>query len=40
LEAPSGSRKGQFSFRINDQFRIRFKWKEKGPTDVEIADYH
>jgi proteic killer suppression protein len=40
LDALSGSRKGQFSIRINDQFRICFKWKEKGPTDVEIADYH
>jgi proteic killer suppression protein len=35
-----GSRKGQFSIRINDQFRICFKWKVKGPTDVEIVDYH
>ena len=40
LEALSGSRKGQFSIRINDQYRICFKWKPKGPTDVEIADYH
>lgn len=40
LEALSGSRKGQFSIRINDQFRICFKWKVKGPTDVEIVDYH
>jgi toxin HigB-1 len=40
LEALSGSRKGQFSIRINDQFRICFKWKAKGPTDVEIVDYH
>ena len=40
LEALSGSRKGQFSIRINDQFRICFKWKAKGPTDVEITDYH
>jgi proteic killer suppression protein len=39
LEALSGSRKGQFSIRINDQFRICFKWKVKGPTDVEIVDY-
>ncbi|HUE05298.1 MAG TPA: type II toxin-antitoxin system RelE/ParE family toxin [Bryobacteraceae bacterium] len=39
LEAVSGSRKGQFSIRINDQFRICFKWKAKGPTDVEIVDY-
>jgi len=40
LEALSGKRKGQFSIRINDQFRICFKWTETGPFDVEITDYH
>ena len=42
LEALAGSRKGQFSIRISDQYRICFKWKaaKKGPTDVEITDYH
>ena len=40
LEALSGDRKGQFSIRINDQYRICFKWGAKGPTDVEITDYH
>jgi proteic killer suppression protein len=40
LEALSGSRKGQFSIRINDQYRICFKWEAEGPTDVEITDYH
>jgi proteic killer suppression protein len=40
LEALSGSRKGQFSIRINDQYRICFNWEAKGPTDVEITDYH
>ena len=40
LEALSGSRKGQFSIRINDQYRICFKWEAKGPTDVEITHYH
>jgi toxin HigB-1 len=40
LEALSGSRKGQFSIRINDQYRICFHWEAKGPTDVEITDYH
>jgi len=40
LEALIGDRKGQFSIRINDQYRICFKWGEKGPTDVEITDYH
>jgi proteic killer suppression protein len=40
LEALSGQRKGQFSIRINDQFRICFKWSETGPELVEITDYH
>ena len=40
LEALAGSRKGQFSIRINDQYRICFNWEAKGPTDVEITDYH
>ena len=40
LEALSGDRKGQYSIRINDQYRICFIWAENGPMDVEIADYH
>jgi toxin HigB-1 len=40
LEALKGSRKGQFSLRINDQFRICFRWSEAGPLEVEIVDYH
>jgi len=40
LESLTGKRKGQFSVRINDQFRICFKWTETGPVDVEITDYH
>jgi proteic killer suppression protein len=40
VEALGGSRKGQFSIRINDQYRICFNWEAKGPTDVEITDYH
>jgi proteic killer suppression protein len=42
LEALSGDRKGQSSIRINDQYRICFTWaqKEKGPSNVEIADHH
>jgi proteic killer suppression protein len=40
LEALAGGRKGQFSIRINDRFRICFQWETKGPTDVEITDYH
>jgi toxin HigB-1 len=33
-------RKGQYSIRINDQYRICFLWTEKGPEQVEIVDYH
>jgi proteic killer suppression protein len=40
LEALSGARKGQFSIRVNDQYRICFNWEAKGPSDVEITDYH
>jgi proteic killer suppression protein len=40
LEALSGDRKGQHSIRINDQYRICFKWTRSGPDEVEIADYH
>jgi toxin HigB-1 len=42
LEALKGDRKGQYSIRINDQWRICFEWPEKspGPTNVEIVDYH
>jgi proteic killer suppression protein len=40
LEALKGKREGEFSIRINDQYRLCFKWGEKGPTDVEITDYH
>ena len=40
LEALSRERKGQHSIRINDQYRICFKWTETGPADVEITDYH
>ena len=40
LEALKGDRKGQHSIRINDQWRLCFKWSEMGPTDVEIVDYH
>ena len=41
LEVLKGERKGQHSIRINDQWRICFKWRkdEPGPSDVEIADY-
>ena len=40
LEALKGNRKGQHSVRINDQWRLCFKWSEMGPTGVEIVDYH
>jgi proteic killer suppression protein len=40
LEALSGSRKGQYSIRVNDQYRICFIWTEQGPDQVEIVDYH
>jgi proteic killer suppression protein len=40
LEILSGKRKGQHSIRINDQWRICFKWSDDGVYDVEIVDYH
>jgi len=40
LEALSGSRKGQYSIRINGQWRICFIWREDGAHNVEIVDYH
>lgn len=40
LEALSGDREGQYSIRINGQFRICFSWTPMGPQDVEIVDYH
>ena len=40
LEALHGNRAGQYSIRINDQFRLCFRWTAIGPEDVEIVDYH
>ena len=42
FEALKGKRKGQYSIRINDQWRVCFEWpaKSQGPTNVEIVDYH
>jgi len=42
FEALRGDRKGQYSIRINDQWRICFEWREDtpGPSNVEIVDYH
>ena len=40
LEMLRGNRKGTYSIRINDQFRLCFKWEKGNATDVEIVDYH
>ena len=40
LEALKGERKGQHSIRINDQWRICFRWRNGNAMDVEIVDYH
>jgi len=40
LEKLSGGRAGQYSIRINDQWRICFEWKEGDADNVEIVDYH
>lgn len=40
LEALKGDRKGQHSIRINDQWRICFRWKDGDAFEVEIVDYH
>lgn len=40
LEALKGNLKGFYSIRINDQWRIIFKWTAQGPDEVEIMDYH
>jgi len=40
LEALKGGRKGQHSIRINDQWRICFRWRDGDVFDVEIVDYH
>ncbi len=40
LEALSAKRKGQHSIRINDQWRICFRWQDGDAHDVEIVDYH
>lgn len=40
LELLGGNRKNQYSIRINDQWRICFKWFENNAADVEIIDYH
>lgn len=40
LEALAGDRRGQHSIRINDQWRVCFRWTNRGPENVEIVDYH
>ena len=40
LERLKGTRANQYSIRINDQYRLCFRWTSAGATDVEIVDYH
>lgn len=40
LEVLRGDRAGQYSIRINDQWRVCFTWTHNGPAEVEIVDYH
>lgn len=40
LEALKGNRAGQHSIRVNDQYRVCFRWTSAGAEDVEIVDYH
>jgi toxin HigB-1 len=40
LEALKGDREGQYSICVNDRWRICFVWTARGPSDVEIVDYH
>ena len=40
LEKLSGDRKGQYSIRVDDRYRICFEWREDGAHEVEVTDYH
>ena len=40
LEALHGDRQGQYSIRVNDQWRVCFTWTDKGAMEIEIVDYH
>jgi proteic killer suppression protein len=40
LEALKGKLSGRHSIRVNDQWRIVFRWTENGPDEVEVVDYH
>ena len=40
LEALRGNRRGEYSIRINDRWRVCFVWTDQGATDIEVTDYH
>jgi proteic killer suppression protein len=40
LEALGGKLRGRHSIRVNDQWRIVFRWTDAGPAEVELTDYH
>lgn len=40
LEVLTGDRAGQHSIRVNERYRVCFRWGERGPSDVEVVDYH
>jgi toxin HigB-1 len=40
FESLSGDREGEYSIRINQKYRVCFKWKNESPSEVEITDYH
>ncbi|MCY4520770.1 MAG: type II toxin-antitoxin system RelE/ParE family toxin [Caldilineaceae bacterium] len=40
LEALCGDRQGQYSIRINDQWRVCFVWTDRGAMEIEVTDYH
>jgi len=40
LKALSGDRKGQYSIRINDQWRVCFRWTRQGAREIKVTDYH
>jgi toxin HigB-1 len=40
LEALRGDRKGRYSIRVNERYRICFRWTKEGPQEVEVVDYH
>ena len=40
LESLRGNRNGQHSIRVNDQWRVCFRWTEEGAMEIEVTDYH